>query len=224
MGTLSYERETYARVERLVDLLELRSDWNSGTFDGTIYEHALPVFEAAYRHFLKPLTRATEEFERRRLERAIHEVFGAHSRGFQLTPAHNRMMDLVRDYLVYGRTLEYPLSEWTTDELFKEYDYSYYQSQFWGVVSLAIAATDVSAAIATAAAAFLGAARVAVVAGGVGTAMTALGAIAATLTYYHFTGERDAIREEVQNRIEDGRLTSESWDEFDLSVRRRYNG
>lgn len=224
MSTLSYEKDVYARVERLVDLLGLRSDWNSGIFDGIIYEHALPVLESAYRHFIKPLNRSGELSERRRLERAIHEVFGVNTRGFHLTPAHQRMMDLVRNYVVYGRRLEYPLSEWTTDELFKEYDNSYYWSQFWGVVSTAVALTDVSAAIATAAAAYLGAARAAVIAGGIGVAMTALGAAAATLTYWHFTSQRDAIREEVQNRIGSGRLDSVTWDEFDLSVRRRYNG
>ncbi len=224
MGNLLQTHEVVARVERLVDLLEIRSDWNRGRFDGCVYEHMLPVMDSAYRHFVKPLTRSGELAERRQLERSVNEVFGRNSRGFSLAPPHQVMMTLVQDYVVYGRRLEYPIDEWTKEELFSEYDHSYYWSGVWGIVATAVAAADFSAIIVTAAATIVGATTVVRAAGAIGIAATLAGAAAAYLTYRHYTRQRDRIREEIADRIDDGRIDASEWDAVDLEVRRKYNG
>lgn len=223
MTELMQVPEVIARVERLVDLLELRDKWNRGVFDGCAYEHMLPVFDSAYRHFVKPLTRSNEQFERKRLERSINEVFGRNSRGFALAPAHHAMMDLVRDYVVYGQRLEYPISEWTNAELFSEYDHSYNWSAVYGVIAAAVVIADVSALVAATVASIVGAATAVAVATGVGVVATIAGAGAAYLTYLHYTRQRDRIREEISDRIAEGEISQEDWDTLDLQVRRRYN-
>jgi len=216
MGNLLFNLNPIERTERLVDLLELRPDWNGGVFDGCAYEHMLPVFESAYRHLVKPLSRPGEQVERGRLERAIYEVFGKSKR------AHSRMMLLVANHVFLGQRIEYPITEWTKDELFNEYDTSFYWSTVWGYVSVGATAVDVTAIVASTVAKIYTAATVLRVAGAAGAISTVAGAAAAYLSYIHFTRERDKIREEVQNRIDKGALEKTEWDIFDLEVKNRY--
>jgi len=223
MGDLMQEPEVIALVERLVDLLGLRSEWNIGAFDGCVYEHMLPVFDSTYRHMVKPFSRRGEQAERARLERAIAEVFGVNSRGFTLAPPHQAMMDLVREYATGHGTLEYPIEEWTKQELFSEYDHSYLWSNVWGVIAISVATADVSALVAAIVGKILAAATVVRAAGAIGIAATVAGAAAAILTYRHYTGQRDKIREEIQKRIDVGDIDETEWDNWDLEVRRRYN-
>lgn len=223
MAELLQTTDVIERVERLVDLLEIRDDWNAGKFDGCVYEHMLPVLDSIYRHLVKPISRSGERHERQKLERAAHEVFGASSRGFALAPAHQVMMDLFRDYAAGLSHLEYPISEWTKAELFTEYDHSYYWSNLWGVISVSIAVADVSALVAAGVAQIMAAATVVRAAGAIGIAASVAGLAAALLTYRHYTRQRDKIREEVLERIEEGEIDASEWDQHDLATRRKYN-
>ncbi len=224
MTRLIYSRETIERTERLVDILELRKDWNAGVFNDCSYEHMLPVFESAYRHCVKPLTRPGEENDRRRLERSIYEVFGkATTISRDRISAHTRMMILVADYVALGHRLVYPISDWSKEELFAEYNTSYHWSSVWTAISTGATVADVSKSIAEVVAKILAAATILRVAGTAGIAITVAGATAAFLAARHFTREREKIREEVQRRIDEGELTKNEWDEYDLKIMRKYN-
>lgn len=223
MGTLETTRDVIARTERLVDLLELRRDWNRGAFDGCVYEHMLPIFDSAYLHFVKPLRRPGEQAERQRLQRAINEVFGTGSRGFNLAPPHSAMMGMVANYVFLERRLRYPITEWTQEELFLEYDNSFLWSSVWGVIGLTVAMADVSALVAGVVAKIMAAATVVRAAGTIGVVATVAGVSAALLTYAHYTRQRDRIREEIQDRIDRGEIPAYEWDMHDLATRRRYN-
>lgn len=223
MGKLLHSLETIERTERLVDLLELRSQWNAGVFNGCIYEHMLPVFDSTYRHLVKPFTRPGEYAERNRLERSINEVFGKNTRGYSVSPPHKCMLELTSRYAFEQRSfLEYPITEWTKDELFKEYDTSFFWSSVWGIIGVGASAADASKLVMETVA-FIIAAKTAVrFAGAAGATITIAGVAAAALTYYYFTRERDKIREEINNRIDNGDITGDEWDKYDLEVMRRY--
>src|SRR5690606_33099131 len=223
MGKLLYSLETIERTINLVELLGLRKDWDAGVFNDCSYEHMLPVFESAYRHFVKPLARPGELEERRRLERAIYEVFGKATVNTNGISAHARMMALVADYVTLGQQLQYPITYWSKEELFKEYETSYYWSSIWAGVSTGATGVDASKSIVEAVAKIMAAATVLRVTGAVGVVLTVAGVTAAYLTSRHFTRERDKIREEIQNRIEKNELTKKEWDVYDLLIMRRYN-
>src|SRR5690606_27400353 len=126
MSRLLYSQNPVERTERLVDLLDLRKDWNAGVFTGCVLEHMLPVFESIYRHLITTFTRSGEQSERSRLATSVHHVFRITSRIFQRSPPHQRMMQLIAEYAFLGQRLAYPITEWSKEELYKEYDMAYF--------------------------------------------------------------------------------------------------
>lgn len=196
------------RFNRLADLLTLNRAVRRGYFDGTVYQHALPYFEAFYRWVTVGQVRSDEEQVRRSLERGIHDIWP------QNIPVRQAIMQVVADVVADTAKISYPISEWTIEELKSEYIRLDAWKDVYDIIAGGagvIGTADLAATIAVKAG-IQGAQKLAAVIGPAGFAVSVASTLIALVAARQCSAIMAEIEEEIQDvRIGRGEINEEEW-------------
>ncbi|MEO9338551.1 hypothetical protein ABFT80_14000 [Mesorhizobium sp. SB112] len=231
MGTIVTATDAVNRVEQIVDALDMRgSVWSKPPFDGTNYDHALPVFEALYRWAARSnFQSGAQQSAKREIERAAVETWASSPVAAQLFIGQIAMIQSIPAYA------HLPISEWPIDRLVEEWirikrviailnEIRWYLgvggtantlgSKAGGrVIANAGVASQIGAANAARAATLLR------VSGAVGLGITVLSGVGLTIAIGRCNATAQEIEEEIETvRIPKGEISQAKWDAVELRI------
>ncbi|MEM9600286.1 MAG: hypothetical protein AAF926_04620, partial [Pseudomonadota bacterium] len=185
--------DAVSRFNRLAELLGLDNDVRRGIFDGTVYGHALPYFEAMFRWATVGRSQPDGDQVKKSLERGMHDIWPRNQR------IQSRLMLLIAEVVAYTAKISYPISEWTIQELMDEYVRLDTWREVYGIIAgigstVGLGRTGIGLAAATG---IQGAQKLASVIGPAGLAISAGSAVIAAIAYWQCTRVIAEIEEEI---------------------------
>ena len=229
MGSAVSATDPVTRVEQIVDVLDMRRVWNNPAFDGTNYEHALPVFEALFKWA------ARGDFQMHSQQRLKEDIQAAAAETWSRSPlAAQLFVNQIAMMQSIPAWADMPISEWPIDRLTQEWgrikrvtavlnEIRWYLG-VGGTANTVASRSAQTAVNAPGVAAQLGQARAARAAtllrasGTVGLAITVLSGIGLTIAVARCNAFAAEIEEEIETERIPDEISQEAWDAIEHRV------
>ncbi len=230
------ESELILRVEFLVDEIGFREYWDDPIFEGSSYEHTLPLFEEAFEWIIRGhFTSAAQQSREQDLIRHAQEIWPSPpdrlltSIEMEVEPSLVRSQKFV-DYLLQVQTrpglYSFEISEWPIDRLLSEFEESYKSKNtletvegFLGLSSAAVAGAQITAQAL--------AGRFAITAalkgtGPAGILITVASLLVTQIAKRKVQARIDKIDIEITTKRVPDEISNEEWIEFERRIEESY--